>query len=138
MKKVAAIIITVLLLANGLPAGAEITSFQGLGLPEGFLYTWNPYISSDGSVVVCTSYTSTTYEAFRWTKEGGFQSLSDPLSGNFAYNPTVVSGNGSIVSGYGNSGSFRWTESSGLEFPEELASVGIYDMSFHGYGGQPR
>ena len=132
MKKVIAIIITVLMLANGLPAGAEIASFQGMGLPEGFLYTWGPYISSDGSVVVCTSYTSTTYEAFRWTKEGDFQSLSDPLSGNFAYSSRAVSGNGSIVSGYGSSGSFRWTESSGLEFPEEIASVSIYDMSFDG------
>jgi len=129
MKKAVAIIITVLLLAN---VSHEIASFQGLGLPEGFLYTWNPYISSDGSVIACTSYTSTSYEAFRWTKEEGFQSLSEPLSGNFAYSSRAVSGNGSIISGDGSLGSFRWTESGGLEFPQELESALIYDISFDG------
>lgn len=91
---------------------------QGLGdLPGGNYYSTAKGVSSDGSVIVGEGYSSSGYEAFRWTSGGGMMGLGN-LGGSSTAN--AVSADGSIVVGrsYTSSGdrqAFVWDESNGMQ-----------------------
>ncbi|MAM09763.1 MAG: hypothetical protein CML23_04740 [Rhizobiaceae bacterium] len=81
-------------------------------------YTSND-ISADGSVIVGKAAGAVfgMAGAYRWTQEGGFQSLGT-LPNGFASEATAVSGDGKVVVGFDgfNSGEgFRWTEAGGMQ-----------------------
>ncbi len=100
------------------------TAYLGLGdLPGGAFRSYSRGISHDGSVVVGSSFTSTSpvvEEAYRWTESGGMVGLGflpgAPASGDSI--AWAVSGDGTVVVGRSDSASgdeaFRWTSASGM------------------------
>jgi probable HAF family extracellular repeat protein len=112
----------------------------GLGdLPGGTVNSRAFGVSSDGSVVVGGSISDSgppsdpfVLEAFRWTSAGGMVGLGDLPGGDFLSFAVRVSGDGSVIVGYGASASgteaFRWTSAGGM--------VGLGDLpggSFSSY-----
>lgn len=76
-------------------------------------------ISADGSVIVgrASGAIFGMAGAYRWTADGGFQSLGT-LEGGISSNATAVSGDGKVVVGYDgflNGEGFRWTEAGGMQ-----------------------
>jgi probable HAF family extracellular repeat protein len=87
-------------------------------------------VSRDGSVVVGYSYSTSGYEAFRWTNGSGMVGLGH-LSGGGGYSTANgVSDDGSVIVGYSDSTSdykaFRWTSGTGMvgleNLPDEIQS----------------
>jgi probable HAF family extracellular repeat protein len=91
------------------------TIFEGLGFLPGDTYSYPTAVNAHGSVVVGTSSSSVSGQAFRWTKAGGMVGLGY-LPGNSQSFSAAVNANGLVV--VGNSGvppqAIRWTDASGL------------------------
>jgi probable HAF family extracellular repeat protein len=85
-------------------------------------------ISADGSTVV--GYASTSgfvYRAFRWTADGGMQSLGT-LQGGFSSRAFAASANGSVVVGWSYNAdrqlrAFRWTADGGMQSSARWAAL---------------
>jgi probable HAF family extracellular repeat protein len=100
---------------------AWAASFQSLGdLPGGDFRSIGLGVSADGRVVVGSSNTTSTSEAFRWTQDSGMVSLGD-LPGRTSINrhASSTSADGSVIVGTARSSSstgeaFRWTQDSGM------------------------
>lgn len=93
----------------------EATGAVGLGslVPGG--NTLGRAISSDGSIIVGSSYAAGSYEAFMWTEATGLFGLGSLPGGQSTAN--AVSDDGSIVIGDTSSGAlspFIWTPTSGM------------------------
>jgi probable HAF family extracellular repeat protein len=77
-------------------------------------------VSGDGSTVVGWSVivSDFRYQAFRWTSDGGMVGLGDLPGGSFDSAALGVSGDGSVIVGYGVSDSgrqpIRWTSDGGM------------------------
>ena len=71
-------------------------------------------VSGDGSVIIGSRKVGATWESFRWTASGGFQSLG-------SFGAMAISSDGSVIVGVSNSKAARWTATSGVS---ELGSVG--------------
>jgi probable HAF family extracellular repeat protein len=108
--------VTVLCAGVAVAQGPPTPSFQSLG----------PYaahaVSADGLVVVGVR----PRQAFRWTRDGGMESLGDLPGGSLNSNAVGVSSDGSVVVGIGHSDSpdknsynheqaFRWTRAGGMQ-----------------------
>jgi len=105
---------------------AEAASFTALGdLTGGPFFSTARDLSSDGSVVVGYSQSTSGLEAFRWTLGGGMVGLGDLAGGSFQSFAFGTSDDGSVVVGGGLSASgteaYRWTSGGGM--------VGIGDLS---------
>jgi len=105
----------------------------GGNIPGGFgsFFSRARSISDDGLVIVgeAASTASTgSWEAFRWTS-GGMVGLGDLPGAPFSSMAQEVSGDGSVVVGFGNSSSgqeaFRWTAGGGM--------VGLGDLPDGGF-----
>ncbi|HMC10156.1 MAG TPA: hypothetical protein VKH44_02655 [Pirellulaceae bacterium] len=70
-------------------------------------------ISADGSSVA-GYFLGSNYESFRWTSAGGVQ-LIDPTPGAYYSYATGISGDGSVVVGLSDVGSYRWTAATGAQ-----------------------
>jgi uncharacterized membrane protein len=86
--------------------------------------------SADGSVIVGQYFANGEYRAFRWTKSGGFEALSE-IAGTNDMRAFAVSGDGSIVVGEardpvtGRNVAFVWDASHGTRvLSDVLAGVG--------------
>ncbi|MBA3483694.1 MAG: PEP-CTERM sorting domain-containing protein [Pirellulales bacterium] len=108
----------------------------GLGvLPDGGVDSAAFGVSADGSVVVGWGRSQSggfrlNLEAFRWTSDSGMIGLGDLPGGLFESFAYDVSGDGSIVVGYGSSASgteaFLWTSDGGMKrLWEVLLAQGI-------------
>ncbi|GHB41654.1 hypothetical protein GCM10007094_33900 [Pseudovibrio japonicus] len=103
-------------------------------------------VSADGKVVVGVADTDYNYHyhAFRWTVDGGMESLGtlsvNSFSNSEAYN---ISDDGSTIVGYSDTGNswyyhaFRWTEDGGMQDLGTLVTTGdgyskAYDVSADG------
>ncbi len=99
-------------------------------LPGGGIFSDAAGVSTDGSVVVGVSSSSSGTEAFRWTAAGGIVGLGDLGGGSFNSAARDVSGDGAVVVGAGVSSSgpeaFRWTPSGGM--------VGLGDLPGGSFG----
>lgn len=126
-------------LSGAFPQIARSQSIQGLGMLPGKTMSGATGVSADGSVVCGFSHNGSTASggsaiAFRWTSEGGLQSLGT-LGGVDSY-PFGISGDGSTIvgrsapAGTSNQFAFRWTPSTGLQ---NLGSFSGQPQS-HGYG----
>jgi probable HAF family extracellular repeat protein len=77
-------------------------------------------VNSDGSVIVGWSNTATpgAQEAFRWTQATGMVSIGDLPTGSTSAVANDVSGDGSIIVGYGATSAgtqaFYWTQTDGM------------------------
>ncbi|CCI04075.1 HAF repeat-containing PEP-CTERM protein [Microcystis aeruginosa] len=141
--------------AIGVAFQAQAASFQGLGdLPGGIFHSNASGVSANGSVVVGTGNNGN--EAFRWTQATGMVGLGDFPGGFFERSVAYgVSGNGSVVVGYGYSSqgreAFRWTQATGMVGLGDLpggdffsqaggvsadGSVVVGGSSIVGYGGE--
>lgn len=116
----------------------EEGGMQGLGgLPGGGFYSTATGVSADGSTVIgysrSTASTGSTpsnssshfnSEAFRWTENGGIQSLADLPGGSFYSRANGISADGSTVVGYSKNanggGAFLWTENEGMRFIKDV------------------
>jgi probable HAF family extracellular repeat protein len=108
----------------GLPAifADNIPYFSHLGYLPGGTDSWALATSADGSVAVGRSSSSNSgsnWEAFRWTSSAGMVGLGDLPGGNFFSTALGVSGDGSVVTGFGSlpnykNHAFRWTASTGM------------------------
>lgn len=123
MKRILSVIVLYSFLSISANAGPV---FMGLGdLPGGDYRSRANAISSDGTTIVGTSFTTLGQEGFRWTFNGGMVGIGDLSGGVFGSQALDVSADGSII--VGNSGSsfgteaFRWTAKSGM--------VGLGDLS---------
>ena len=76
--------------------------FRGLGdLPGGEHRSHACAVSADGKTVVGFSQSGSGREAFRWTREGGLQSLEDLPGGEMHAEASAVSAGGSVIVGAG-------------------------------------
>lgn len=111
--------------AIGVTFPAQAASFQGLGGLPGSFSSSASGVSADGSVVVGSSQRERTdspyrgWEAFRWTQGTGMVGLGNLPGGDFGSRASEVSGDGSVVVGYGFSNTnflkaFRWTQGTGM------------------------
>ena len=123
--------------ALGLAANqfAVAVSFTGLGNLAGGIFLSNAQdVSSDGSVVVGSSSSASSTEAFRWTQSGGMVGLGDLPGGIFYSIARDVSSDGSVVVGLGYSGlgweAFRWTQSSGMVGLGDLPGGSFYSNAW--------
>lgn len=92
----------------------EAASFQVLGdLPGGDFESRALGVSSDGSVVVGESSSTSGLEAFRWTSEGGMIGLG-LLPGRSWSSARAASADGSVVVGKSAPEAFRWTAAEGM------------------------
>jgi uncharacterized membrane protein len=99
----------------------------GLGDLDGGSF-WSEAVaaSSDGSVIVGHGTTEAGSIAFRWTKAGGMEALTDPAERLLMTSASAVSGNGSVIVGGGPSGAMIWDRKNGLrDIKELLSSEGI-------------
>src|SRR5688572_5837591 len=60
-------------------------------------------VSADGSTVVGYSFSTSGFEAFRWTSGGGMVGLGDLPGGAFRSEAHGVSADGSVIVGYSTS-----------------------------------
>jgi len=105
-------IVAAMLLGGAVSTAFAAASLTPLGhLPGGADSDANG-VSADGSVVVGRS----SFQAFRWTSDGGMVGLGDLPAGSFDSVASTVSADGAVVVGRGNSTSgleaFRWTSGS--------------------------
>jgi uncharacterized membrane protein len=110
----------VLALAHAVGAN-PVASFQGLGRPSGSNQSSSFAVSDDGSTVAGSSFGAGHAEAFRWTREGGIQSLGEfPISGLANTSGFACSADGSVIVGAADFPAtnrqlaFRWTAHSGF------------------------
>ncbi len=100
-------------------ASAQCAEIIPLGdLPGGASYSRAYDVSADGAVVVGVSFSSSGYEAFRWTAETGMVGLGFFPGGNFSW-AYAVSHDGSVVVGSARRANFdyeafRWTQADGM------------------------
>jgi len=116
MRKHWATIATLLCLAGG--QGRAWANFIPLGdLPGGLFLSRASGVSADGSVVVGSSVSASSLEAFRWTPGEGMVGLGF-LPGFPTSGASAASANGSVVVGTSLGPSeeeaFRWTAAGGL------------------------
>ena len=116
MRKHWATIATLLCLAGG--QGRAWANFIPLGdLPGGLFLSRASGVSADGSVVVGSSVSASSFEAFRWTPGEGMVGLGF-LPGFPTSGASAASANGSVVVGTSLGPSeeeaFRWTAAGGL------------------------
>lgn len=134
--------IMVLILAGAHANAAP--SFHSLGdLPGGGIATLPAAMSSDGSVVVGSSYSGNGYEAFRWTLESGIVGLGDLPGGIFNSHASGISGDGRVIVGQGigpdvflpgdfaidGHEAYRWTAEEGLVGLGDLPG-GLTELSY--------
>jgi probable HAF family extracellular repeat protein len=113
-------------------------------------------VSGDGSVVVGGSKSTSGYQAFRWTADGGMVGLGK-LPSSTTSEATAVSGDGSVVVGVSDMGmiepyssceTFRWTATGGMvglghlpgrkiSYPCVISSDGSIVMGWHGLATTP-
>lgn len=91
-------------------------------------------ISGDGSVLVGLGTSTPGTQAFRWTQATGTVGLGDLPGGSFYSIAQAVSGDGTTIVGYSDSGgtgseAFRWTQTTGM--------VGLGYMSSPSYETGP-
>ena len=119
----------------------EIPSFQPLGILPGYVGSAAGDVTTDGSVVVGLSWSSSTREAFRWTPTDGMVGLGDIPGDPVWSSGKAVSADGSVIVGYGAHASgrhhaFRWTQAEGMvdlgDFPGGIDNSGAYDVSGDG------
>jgi probable HAF family extracellular repeat protein len=86
---------------------------EGTGMEQiGTFYSFARGISANGNTITGSETGSAgLHKAFRWTESGGFEFN---IAGNFSYG-NAVSGDGSIIVGDFGDGSFRFSNSGGLE-----------------------
>jgi len=128
-----AILLAVLILATMRIHAQSTGILQDLGTVGGDSYSSAYDVSADGNVVVGSSTFPFT-SGWRWTLEGGMQSLG-PAPGYGAI-PRSISADGDVVSGegnywyFGNPYAFLWTKTSGVQdlvgagLPDELSVFG--------------
>jgi hypothetical protein len=94
----------------------QAADFQGVGE----LYTRATGVSADGNVISGLQNMPCDWDAYRWTREGGVEWLSDN-SESFAL---AVSGDGRYAVGHACDGcpAARWDEAGDLEYLEPLGS----------------
>ncbi len=107
----------------------------GLGDLPGNSFSSIAYgVSADGSVVVGNGYSTSGFEAFRWTEAGGMEGLGYLTGGSYSQ-ASDVSANGSVVVGQGNSASgteaYRWSQGGGMVGLSDLAG-GVFESSARG------
>lgn len=83
-------------------------------------------VSADGSTVVGRIYVGSGSEAFRWTFGTGMDLLGHLAGGNGFDVAYGVSGDGSLVVGYGGGEAFEWTQGTGMV---ALPSTSSYNYS---------
>jgi len=101
---------------------AESAYFKGLGdLAGGDYMSTARGISADGTVVVGGFYSSSGYEAFRWTEATSMVGIGDLSGGIFKSWARATSADGTVIVGMGTSSlstpneeAFRWTQISGM------------------------
>lgn len=80
--------------------------------------SWALAVSTNGRVIVGTSYSVSGIEAFRWTKRAGMIGLGDLPSGVFKSQALGVSANGQVIVGFGSTlygqRAFKWTRQTGM------------------------
>jgi uncharacterized repeat protein (TIGR02543 family) len=114
MRKANAVIFPLWLFTQNLIA----LDFYNLGTLPGQTNSIGACISPDGQVACAVSGSPLT-TPFRWTTQGGAQSLGYLSGGTFSY-PTGVNSNGSVIVGWGNinasqNRAFRWTQANGMQ-----------------------
>lgn len=114
------------------------SGIEGLGFLEGGPYhrSGANAISADGSAAVGFSISANSMvEAFRWTASTEMQPLGDLEGGSFESQAFGVSGDGSVVVGYGISTNgqeaFRWAAAGGMQGLGDL-SGGDYLSNAYG------
>jgi probable HAF family extracellular repeat protein len=128
------------LLLTLIVAPVRAQSFQGLGsLPGGEFNNEATAISGNGRVVVGQSRSipaeneASLIQAFRWTEATGMVGLGDLPGGAAESGATAVSTDGSVVVGYGISGSgleaFRWTQAAGMAGLGDLTGGGFFSYA---------
>lgn len=126
-KNTTAVLLRLCLVLFVASAEARAAIFMGLGTDPSDSRGSDAFaVSADGSTVVGRIYAGGGSEAFRWTFSGGIERLGHlPGSNGFdvAYG---VSGNGSLVVGYGGGKAFEWTQATGMV---ALASTQSYAYS---------
>ena len=89
--------------------------FVGLGTDPADNRGSNAFgVSADGATVVGRIYTGAGSEAFRWTNSTGMDRLGHLAGGNGLDVAYAVSGDGSLVVGYGGGKAFEWTQTAGM------------------------
>jgi uncharacterized membrane protein len=109
MRTVHPILAGIVLLSSAVIAHAVEPAFQGLGIlwkQENYKMSYGEGISPDGGTVVGANfYSSSWYEAHRWTADSGMTPLGDIGGGLFKSRGYDASTGGAIVVGYGLSSS---------------------------------
>ena len=87
--------------------------------------------------MIDVNYSSRSHnEAFRWTSGGGMVGLGDLPGGSFYSTASSVSGDGSVVVGYGSSASggeaFIWDEMNGMRSLEDVLT-NAYSLNLTGW-----
>lgn len=102
-------------------AGGAGMHIPNLGAPLVITTAYPQAISADGSVVVGESYSTSdnSYHAWRWTADGGVQTLGSLPGGEAGSDANGVSADGSVIVGLATNAqseneAYRWTESSGM------------------------
>jgi probable HAF family extracellular repeat protein len=79
--------------------------------------SWVFDLSADGTVAVGRSGLTSIWRPTRWSAATGTVSLDTPVFGLSAYS-YAVSADGSVIVGvYNSSGTFRWREGAGVDYP---------------------
>ena len=124
-------------------SASHAATFEGLGFLSGGTSSKAWAVSGDGTVVVGEAATAGTgaVEAFRWTADGGIQSLALFSGGQRPLVAFGVSGDGSAIGGRGTlipNGTVgtRWTEAGGIVSVGDLAggisAARILDLTHDG------
>jgi probable HAF family extracellular repeat protein len=117
-------------------SSAATSAFHGLGDLPGWGINSKAYgVSSDGSVVVGTSYSENGPEAFRWTQESKMVGLGDLEPGRFTSAALQVAASGSVAVGssiiddeWGYE-AFRWSAATGMTGLGDLAGGVFYSSA---------
>lgn len=101
----------------------QSSGLVGIGHLPGHQTSFANAVSGDGSVIVGSSVTGfvpgsgRTELAYRWTQQGGMESLG--YLGGFSWNPesvaTDISSEGAVIVGTSGAQAFRWTEATGMQ-----------------------
>jgi len=123
-------------------AGPRGAQFQGLGNVSQQWFESQAYgVSADGNVVAGLSYSGDdlgylTWEAFRWTPEGGMAGLGYLQGGPYRRSgANAVSADGTAIVGFSISANsmneaFRWTASAGMQPLGDLTGGSFESQAF--------
>jgi uncharacterized membrane protein len=115
---------------------------MGLGVLPGGVGSAALGVSADGSAVVGwvrydnPPFFRSNFEAFRWTSDSGMVGLGDLPGGLFESFAFDVSGDGSVVVGYGSAAgneAFLWTIDGGMKRLWDVLLAGGIDPAAHGW-----